>query len=121
VTSLVMDWGPTESAKRKQHDKRWSRSLRLLRRCLLNDLAGDEAREIKPFHDGPTVRAVEIEDIRSEFYKSFMADGDAGTKQATRRQAFGRVICSAQEKALIGVREIGLTTFVWLVSPEGEP
>lgn len=120
VTSLVIDWGATEP-RRKQEDRRWSRSLRLLRRCLLNALAGDEAREIRPFPDGPMVRAVEIEDIRGEFYKSFMADGDAGTKQATRRQAFGRAVHSAQQKNLIGLREIGLTTFVWLADQEGEP
>jgi hypothetical protein len=43
--------------------------------------------------------------------------GRGQTKQDTRRRAFNRQLKAAQEKDLIGVREINGTTFVWFEQP----
>jgi hypothetical protein len=120
ATTLVIDWGaPGQGAKEDDWAKSWSKSLKLLRRTMMNVLGGDQASEQCPFPNGPTVRAVDIEIVRAEFYKSYPATGDAEQKQAARRQAFNRAVKMAQEKELIGVRDIGRVTYVWLAA--GEP
>jgi hypothetical protein len=43
--------------------------------------------------------------------------GRGQTKQDTRRRTFNRQLKAAQEKDLIGVREINGTTFVWFEQP----
>jgi hypothetical protein len=121
--TLVIKWpsGADAEAARaaaKPKDKNlWSaKSLRLLRRALMNMLA-DCGSEQRPYPDGPAVRAVDQETVRAEFYKSYPADGDPQAKQAARRQAFHRVMTDAQAKGLIGVRDIEAVTFVWLAAP----
>jgi hypothetical protein len=118
VTSLVIDWQPAATVKTAKANDGWSKSLVLLRRCFMNVLA-DHGRECQPFADGPSVRAVDIEIVRGEFYKSTPADGDAKDKQAVRRQAFNRAIKTAQERNVIAVREVDGVTLVWLVRNEG--
>jgi hypothetical protein len=119
ITSLVVNWG----AKGKQQPdrrERWSKSLRLLRQVLMNVLV-DHGREQRPFADGPSVRAVDIEIARQEFYRSYPAEGDAATKQTVRRKAFYRAVTAAQEQGLVGVRDVGGgITVVWLVNPQDE-
>jgi hypothetical protein len=115
TTSLVIDWGTQEeSTPTKNQDAAWSKSLRLLRRALMNVLASDAAADHQPFPDGPTVRAVDIEIVRAEFYKSYSAEGTPVQKQAARRQAFNRAITAAQEKDLVGIREVDGITLIWL-------
>jgi hypothetical protein len=68
-------------------DARWSKSLRLLRQTLMNVLA-DHGKEQHPYPDGPVVRAVELETVRQEFYRSCLVEADTeAKKQAARRQA----------------------------------
>jgi hypothetical protein len=120
ITSLVIDWGTQDEPRpTKNQDAAWSKSLRLLRRILMNVLTSDQAGEHRPFVDGPTVRAIDIEIVRAEFYKSYPAEGDAMKKQAARRQAFNRAITVAQEKELVGIREVSGVTLIWLV--KGDP
>ena len=114
ITSLIVQWG----AKGKQEPERrehWSRSLRLLRQALMNVLV-DHGREQRPFADGPLVRAVDIEIVRQEFYRSYPAEGDAAAKQAIRQKAFRRAVIAAQEQNLVGVREVDSLTLVWLIN-----
>ena len=56
----------------------------------------DHGTDQRPFHDGPLVRAVDIDVVRSEFYKSYAAEGTDKQKAAARRQAFNRAINEAQ-------------------------
>jgi hypothetical protein len=119
ITSLVIHWG----GKNKEPEKRerWSKSLRLLRQVLMNVLV-DHGREQRPFPDGPMARAVDIEIVRNEFYRSYPAEGDAAARQVVRQKAFRRAVIAAQEQNLVGVREVdnGLV-LVWLITPkEGE-
>jgi hypothetical protein len=78
----------------------------------------DHGRELRPFHDGPLVRAVDLEIVRNEFYRSYPAEGDAGAKQEVRRKAFRRTIVAAHGQDLIGVREVDGLTLVWLINPQ---
>ena len=55
--------------------------------------------------------------MRSEFYRTYAADGDAAQKQEARRKAFKRAVESAQDSSLIGVREMGGTIWLWMVDP----
>jgi hypothetical protein len=115
MTTLIIDWGAADQTPKAAADSGWSKSLRLLRQTLMNMIA-DCGSEQRPYADGPIVRAVDIETIRAEFYKAYPADGDAKAKQEVRRKAFGRTVKDAQARGLIGVREIGGTTFVWLAT-----
>ena len=125
ITTLVIEWSPegeANPAAAKPKADQWSKSLRLLRQVLMNMLA-DSGSNQKPYPDGPTVRAVDLELVRSEFYKSHPATGDAKTKADTRRQALARAIREAQAKGLIGTRDIetsdkGPITYIWLAAPE---
>jgi AAA domain len=114
VTSLVIDWSEVRHPAPGAGDTRWSKSLRLLRAVLMDILASDAASEQRPFADGPIVRAVDLELVRGEFYRRYPADGDSRSKKAARRTAFNRAITRAQDQGLVGIREIGATTFVWL-------
>jgi hypothetical protein len=116
LTTLTIDWSATATEPiTKSRDDAWSKSLRLLRRTLMNVLV-DHGTDQRPFLDGPTVRAVDQEIVRREFYKSYPADGDAKKKQAARQKAFRRAIKDAQAAELIGIREIGDVVFVWFGS-----
>jgi hypothetical protein len=120
LNTLTIEWLPeaeaTHAAAKPKADQ-WSKSLRLLRQVLMNMLA-DSGADQKPYPDGATVRAVDLELVRSEFYKSHPATGDAKAKADARRQAFTRAVKDAQAKGLIGTRDIGSITFVWLTTPE---
>jgi hypothetical protein len=123
--TLIIKWATgaeaeaARAAARPKDKDPWSaKSLRLLRQVLMTMLA-DCGSTQRPYPDGPTMRAVDQELVRAEFYKSYPAEGDAQAKQAARRQAFHRVMTDAQAKRLIGVRDIGTVTFVWLAAPQG--
>ncbi len=55
------------------------KSLRLLRQALMV-LVPDCGSAQRPYSDGPIVRAVDLELVRTEFYKSYPAVGDGKTK-----------------------------------------
>jgi hypothetical protein len=122
ITSLAIDWGklPRQEEKPDRRDPWSKKSLKLLRQVLMNVLVehGDEQR---PFGDDRTVRAVDLEIVRREFYRSYPAEGDAAAKQAVRRKAFNRAIAAAQEQDLIGVYEVGALTLMWLTNPQNGP
>jgi hypothetical protein len=117
VTTLTIDWAP-QGAKTTIKSKPWSKSLRLLQRTLLTALA-ELGSQQRPFADGPIVCAVDLEAVRSEFYKSYPADGAEKQKQAARRQAFNRAIRDAQAGNLIAIRAVDGITLIWLAA--GEP
>ena len=117
VTTLTVDWAP-QGAKTTIKSKPWSKSLRLLQRTLSTALA-ELGSQQRPFADGPIVCAVDLEAVRSEFYKSYPADGAEKQKQAARRQAFNRAIRDAQAANLIAIRAVDGVTLIWLAA--GEP
>jgi hypothetical protein len=121
-TTLVIDWNtsgederPTSQKKTKK-DGWTAKSLRLLRQVMMNMIA-DCGFDERPFPNGPTVRVVDIELVRTEFYKSYPAAGDDKEKKESRRRAFNRSLTEARDKGLLGSRDIGAVTYVWLTTP----
>jgi hypothetical protein len=75
--------------------------------------------ELRPYADGPMVRAVDLEVARKEFYKDHPADGDTDKqKQDARRKAFARALKDAKDAGLIGTRDIDGIQYVWLARTE---
>jgi hypothetical protein len=87
----------------------------LLRRVLMTILA-ERGRDLKPFADGPIVRAVDLELLRTEFYRQHPAIGTDQQKAEARRKSFGRALKDAQATDLISCREVEAGQFVWLVA-----
>jgi Bifunctional DNA primase/polymerase, N-terminal/AAA domain len=114
ITRVVLDWSTPQTTAADAKD--WSKSLRLLRRILMTTLVNGV--DVTPFADGPTVRAVDLELVRAEFNKQYVAEGTDRKKADTRRHAFNRAIKDAQNKALIATREVAGVQLVWLVRPE---
>jgi hypothetical protein len=120
LTTLIINWCAPDATIAPDTPKAdaWSKSLRLLRQTLMNMLA-DCGKDIRPFSDGPIVRAVDIEALRGQFYRGYpAAEGvDAKGKSAARQKAFVRAIGQAKERGLIGTWEVEGTTYVWLAAP----
>jgi AAA domain len=121
ITTLKIIWSgqsTTTDASPKDKKDAWSKSLRLLRKILMNLLA-DCGKDVRPYTDAATVRAVDKEIIRREFYKEHPAEGETDKqKQAAKRQAFNRSLKDAQAASLIGFREIEGIEYVWLAKAE---
>jgi hypothetical protein len=115
VTTLVLDWGETTETPGAK-DNWTSKGLSLLKRIVMSLLA-DCGTDIKPWADGPTVRAINVELVRPEFYKGYFAEGDAEAKQTARQKAFKRSIHEASNKGLIAIREIAGEQMLWLAQP----
>jgi hypothetical protein len=113
VTSLVIDWVSEAARAAPSKDKSWPKSLRLLQRTMMAVLA-DQGTDQCPLLNGPIVRAIDLEIVRSEFYKSYPADGDAKQQQEARRKAFNRAIHEAQATSVVRLRVVDGTTLVWL-------
>jgi hypothetical protein len=120
ITRKVLDWNKSTASSPSGDDAGWSKSLHLLRRILMTILA-DAGRNVSPFTNSPPARAVELELVRTEFYKQYPADGDDKQKAEVRRKAFTRAVKNAQDKELIMVREINGIQLVWLVAKIDEP
>jgi hypothetical protein len=123
ITTLKIIWSEqptTTAASTKDKKDPWSKSLRLLRRVLMNVLV-EHGKDLHPYSDDPTtrVRAVDKEIVRTEFYKDHPADGETHEKrQEAKKKAFKRAINDAQTAGLIGVREIDSVQYVWLAKTE---
>jgi hypothetical protein len=116
VTAPVIDWQATQQTT--QGDARWTPSMQLLRRVLMTTLA-DCGQNVRPFLDGPEVRACDIELVRTEFYRQHPADGTERQKAETRRKAFGRSLKGAQARGLVASREVDGVQLIWLSTLEG--
>ena len=118
ITTLTIDWSASAAElTAKSPEDGWAKSLKLLRRTMMNVLA-DHGIDQRPFPDGPVVRAVDQEVTRVEFYRSYPASAEAEPKKRAdaRKKAFKRAIDDAQVRGLIGVREIDGTVFIWLAT-----
>jgi AAA domain/CHC2 zinc finger len=123
ITTLKIKWSEQDATTviaAKEKKDPWTKSLRLLRRVLMNALV-DQGKDLRPYADGPLVRAIDKEIVRREFYKDYPAEGDTQQKkQLARNRALNRAINDAQAAGLIGVREVELVQYLWLLKA-GEP
>jgi hypothetical protein len=113
IVSCAVEFGPAVKPIVEEKDG-WTKSLNTLKRILMSLLA-DCGEEIRPFADGPMVRAIRAETVRNEFYKQHLAD-KAEDKEGARRRAFNHAVKNAQDKGLIAIREINGTQFLWLAT-----
>jgi hypothetical protein len=112
ITSLVIDWQRQQQASPHKAADRWTPSMRILQRVLTTALV--DGQDIRPFADGPMVRACDIEAVRAEFYRQYPADGTEEQKAEARRKQFGRAVRNAIARGLVASREIEPTQFIWL-------
>ena len=84
LTSLTIEFGT--AAPVSESDIKWTRSLATLRKILMALLA-DAGEDIRPFANGPAVRAIRSETVRHEFYRQYAtADADPKKKQEARKK-----------------------------------
>jgi hypothetical protein len=124
ITTMVVDWqvGPAPRTTPKPPTDRWEESRRgdtrqamlLLKRVLMAKLA-KEGVELPAEPDGPMVRMIDQEIVRREYYARTAADGTEDEKGKIRSQRFRRAVSRAEEKQLIGLREINGITYLWLL------
>ena len=125
VTSLVVDWqpagapgspkpGPDPWAQSRRQDQRTA-VLRLKR--VLMEILADRGVDLPIPPDGPTVRVVDQEIVREQFYSHTPAEGTPAQRGEFRRKRFNRAIDWAEGQQLIGVGDIGDISYVWLKQP----
>ena len=129
ITTMVVEWqtGPADTKPSAPGDP-WQQSrqaetrqaMLLLKRVLMSVLA-KEAVDLPIEPEGPTVRMINKEIAREEFYARTPADGTQTQKNEYRKKRFQRALNYAQEKQLIGIREIKGTTYLWLMPNQPEP
>jgi hypothetical protein len=117
MSTLVIDWGRAGRTANAKSGSPWPKSLQLFRRVLVTVIA-DHGRDRQPFSDGPVVRACDLEIVRREFYRQYVADGDSKQKSGARRKAFRRAVVRAQELSLIATRGLDDMQLIWLTQGE---
>jgi hypothetical protein len=116
LTSLTIEFGTAVPVS--EPDSKWTRSLATLRKILMSLLA-DAGKDIKPFTNGPVVRAIPSETARHEFYRQYAtADIDPKKKQEARKKAYQRAVHAAQDKGLLNVREVDGIEWLWLAGTQ---
>jgi AAA domain len=129
VSTLVIEWqsGPPSTGQAKPEADPWQdgrrsdtrQALGLLRRVLMAVLA-DRGTPQQTEPDSATRQAVDHKILRTEFCAQVAADGTPEQKRDFRKKKFQRALDHAQEKGLVGIREIGAVTYVWLTTPDHE-
>jgi hypothetical protein len=115
--TLVIEWaspeiGTTVSAAA---GKQRSHAVTVFHEALIEAL-DSHGIEHRPYPDGPVVRAVDRERVRTGYYARYPAEGDTDEKrQAARQKAFTRSLQQAQTGHAIGVQVTGKITFIWPV------
>jgi hypothetical protein len=115
VTAPVIDWQATQQSA--QADARWTPSMQVLRRVLMTTLV-DCGQNLRPFLDGPEVRACDMELVRREFYRQYPADGTDKQKSDARRKAFSRSIKDTTARGLVATREVDGVQLIWLAAQD---
>lgn len=111
LSSLIVEFGTEATAP--DDGKHWSTGIQTLRRILMT-ITADAGTDMAAFADGPIVRAVPASIVRDEYCKQTLAEGDAKTKKKLRQQEFRRAIKAAQNKGLIGIREVEIEDVQWI-------
>jgi hypothetical protein len=132
-TTMVVDWLPAGAAgaagaqAQTQPEDPWAKPKRQdqrtavlrLKRVLMTILAG-QGVDLPVPPDGPTVRMVDQELVRKDFYASTPAEGTSKQKRQFRYAQFKRALDWAEQEQLIAIGEIGEVTYIWLTRPDPE-
>jgi hypothetical protein len=129
ITTMVVDWLPAgaAAAEASSEPDAWAQPRRQdqrtavlrLKRVLMTILAEQGVdRSIPP--DGPTVRMVDQELVRKDFYAGTPAEGTPKQKRQFRYVQFKRALDWAEQGQLIAIGEIDEVTYIWLTRPDPE-
>ena len=129
ITTMVIDWLPAGAAAAEAQSELdiWAQPRRQdqrtavlrLKRVLMTILAG-QGVDLPILPDGPTVRMVDQELVRKDFYASTPAEGTSKQKRQFRYAQFKRALDWAEQEQLIAIGEIGDITYIWLTRPDPE-
>jgi AAA domain len=102
-----------DKSDRPKKDPWLTGSLSDLKRVLTNILL-DQGKNCRPYPDGPQVRAVDVEKVRAEFLRRYVASGDnEDKKKKAKEKAWQRAIKDATKFNLVAAREVDGTQLVW--------
>jgi hypothetical protein len=129
ITTMVVDWSPAGAAQAAPDmpDDPWATCCRrqdqrtpMLRlKRVLETLLAEQGIEQPIPPDGPTVRMIDEKLARKAFYSCTPAtDGTAKQRADRQRAQFDTALARAEEARLIGIRQIGEATWLWLSRPE---
>jgi AAA domain len=118
ITTLVIQWGarqqqsvqPTKDPWEQDRQTETRQAMLLLKRVMMAKLAEAGCELLLE----PPMRGIDREIVRTEFYLTTPVDGTKHQKEEQRRKRFNRALERACEKQLIGVREVGTITYLWL-------
>jgi len=128
ITTMVVDWLPAGAAAEPPSESDlWAQPRRQdqrtavlrLKRVLMTILA-EQGVDLSIQPDGPTVRMVDQELVRKDFYASTPAEGTSKQKRQFRYAQFKRALDWAEQEQLIAIGEIGEVTYIWLTRPDPE-
>jgi hypothetical protein len=129
VTTMVVDWSPageTQAAPDVADDpwatccRRQDQRTPMLRlKRVLETLLAEQGIEQPIPPDGPNVRMIDEKLARKAFYSCTpTTEGTAKQKADRQRAQFDTALARAEEERLIGIRQIGEATWLWLSRPE---
>jgi hypothetical protein len=128
ITTRVVDWqaGPGAAQPAPPPKDPWRQSRQRsqqvvagrFKRAMLTTLA-QHGVDLSIAPNGPTVRMVDQEIVREEFYRHTSApDGTPDQKASFRQKQFRRAIEWAEVHELIESQEVDEKTYLWLTRPE---
>ena len=126
ITTMVVDWQPAAAGGASQSDP-WRQCRRQdqqtavlrLKRVLMTILA-EQGVDLPRGPDGPAMRMVDQEIVRTEFYAHTSAEGTPKQKRQLRSLQFKRALGWAEDQQLIGIEEIDGVTYLRLSRPDRE-
>ena len=103
----------------------WSDHLRIFRQALSTALI-NHGKNVRPYLDGPEVKAVTEDEVREEFNRIAQVDIPTPDKrQEALRKQFSRKLIDAQNKALVAVHNDAAGhaghALIWFVSGKDQP
>jgi hypothetical protein len=119
LTSLALEpWELDGGAAPGKAGSRWPKSLKVFHEAIV-EATTSAAIDLK-IENGPTVRAVDLEDVRKAFYTLYVAVSVTDTtpeyRQDAKRKAFTRAVELARNRSLIGARSYDSgKQVIWLV------
>ena len=127
ITTMVVDWQPAgrQAAPGRGRSVGWGRTqdqrtamLRLKR--VLMDILADRGVDLPIPPDGPTVRMVDQEIVREQFYSRTPAEGTPKQKRHLPPSNSSGRLDWAEQQQLIGIEEIDGVTYLRLNRPDRE-
>jgi hypothetical protein len=123
----VVDWLPNTPGGNRPEPDPWAECRRQDQRTavlrlkrVLMDILADQGVDLPISPDGPTVRMVDQEIVRQQFYSRTPVEGTPKQKRQLRFLQFKRALGWAEGQQLIGIEEIDGVTYLRLSWPDRE-